>query len=55
MKKIGLVILGIGVLLIGIISFSKEEKKYKEYIKWILKQIFLYIRQFNYQKFFKVS
>ena len=27
MKKIGLVILGIGVLLIGIISFSKEEKK----------------------------
>ena len=27
MKKIGLVILGIGVLLIGIISFNKEEKK----------------------------
>ena len=27
MKKIGLVILGLGVLLIGIISFSKEEKK----------------------------
>ena len=24
----------------------------KEYIKWILKQIFLYIRQFNYQKNF---
>ena len=27
MKKIGLVILGLGVLLIGIISFNKEEKK----------------------------